>query len=160
MDCKRTRELVMTDYIDGNMGGDALAEVERHVSSCADCRKALDDLLSARKGFAGIKTENPSPAVWNRIASEINAGLVRPGLAERLIEAAEGVLTRFRPVTAVATAIALVLLILSATLLITGRDTPVGMPAGQDDIITITSMGQAIDEEEPGFGTGMEQLFL
>ena len=41
MNCREViREL--SSYLDGDLGGDAIADLERHVAKCEDCRVVVD----------------------------------------------------------------------------------------------------------------------
>lgn len=100
MDCRKVQQRIDL-FIDGTLSGAQAQELEQHVSSCAACKKALDDALRLKKALSLLGDKQP-PA----------------GLAQSAIKKA-----RRRPVYAyisAATAVAAAAIVLVAVLS-TGR---------------------------------------
>jgi anti-sigma factor RsiW len=48
-------------YIEGELSDDEKRAVDEHLSSCADCREAMDLYTSLEKALVSFKKERPSP---------------------------------------------------------------------------------------------------
>ena len=75
MNCKKTQELIMTDYSD-NEANDALRkDVERHLDSCNGCKDFKRNLQEAAiRPFRTAEKVKPPDFVWNRIKESIASG--------------------------------------------------------------------------------------
>lgn len=72
MNCKKARELILTDYIDGELKPELRKEIEGHLHLCKGCRKLLCDLQeSAVKPFKQLEELVPPEAVWDNIREAI-----------------------------------------------------------------------------------------
>ena len=151
MKCEKIEDLVLTDYIDGNLKGEALREVEAHLEACEKCRALADEAISAGKIFSAAGKEEAPAGVWRRIEDEIRPVREAPRLRYFF--------THMRPAVVMATAAVIILFILTAPRIMPGRNTVTG-GVTQDDILTITSLGDGQDEAESDFGTATEQYFL
>ena len=72
MNCKRIRELVMTDYIDGEMNAELKKEIEKHLDTCNQCRqfeRALQEM--AVEPFEKAREVRPPESVWRSIKETI-----------------------------------------------------------------------------------------
>ncbi len=69
MNEKRCKELLgqLSDYIDGELGAELCAEIERHLSGCDNCRVVVDTL---RKTIILYKTQ-PRADVPDRVHEEL-----------------------------------------------------------------------------------------
>ncbi len=75
MNCDEIRELLLTDYVDGELDAARKAEVRGHLQGCAACRRferavretAIEPLKNAEK-------VQPPDAVWERIRQAVIAG--------------------------------------------------------------------------------------
>ena len=58
MDCKKTEEIILTDYVDGRLEGRSLEDLEAHLASCNNCRAFASEAggLSAEFRKAGHMT--------------------------------------------------------------------------------------------------------
>ena len=41
MNCKKIQEWILTDYLDGEMSQDQKDVLEKHISSCSECKRFL-----------------------------------------------------------------------------------------------------------------------
>jgi len=72
MNCKRIRELVKTDYIDGEASAEVQKEIREHLSVCNQCRqfeRALQEM--AIEPFKKAREIRPPELVWHRIKETI-----------------------------------------------------------------------------------------
>lgn len=77
MNCEKYQDL-LSDLVDGSLAADAQQNVEAHLSVCADCAEARDD-LSAIVGFCLEQRGEYDPvpnqrALWLRISNMIEVG--------------------------------------------------------------------------------------
>lgn len=74
MSCKKFRELILTDYLDGELDNVQKESLHRHLAQCWLCKKfsiraqqATDEL------FANTSRVNPPDFIWNRVKEAILA---------------------------------------------------------------------------------------
>ena len=72
MNCERIRELILTDYSDGQLPVAQARKVENHLMACLDCRmlaaKVRKDLVAP---FNQTTPVQPDEFVWRRIKGKI-----------------------------------------------------------------------------------------
>ncbi|MFA6078733.1 MAG: zf-HC2 domain-containing protein [Candidatus Omnitrophota bacterium] len=161
MKCKRINKLILTDYIDGNLRGDDLKEVELHLGSCPSCRALAQDLRGASKLFKGAAHQEVPSEIWYRIRNELSAAPVRRNFREAVLAHVRYHLSLLKPAVVMACAAALLLFVLAAIQFMPYRDQP-GTTIAQDDILAISYTGIADEEDGPeyDFGTSVETFFL
>ncbi len=69
-------EIVLLDYLEGDLPGSALDEVHRHVARCRDCRRTLTELAAAVEAIEHLPTARP-PLV---ASAEVRAVPASPAL--------------------------------------------------------------------------------
>jgi predicted anti-sigma-YlaC factor YlaD len=72
MDCKKIKELLMSDYLDGEAACRLKEKIQAHIKVCAGCRD-LEQLLlkKARRPFQGYGKEQPPERIWQGIKEAI-----------------------------------------------------------------------------------------
>jgi len=74
MDCKKVRELILMDYLDGEANDGLRSQINIHFARCHSCREfsflAKDNLL---KPFNNISKAKLPESVWQRIKEEIES---------------------------------------------------------------------------------------
>ncbi len=74
MNCKRIKELLMTDYIDGEMSAESQKQLKQHLNSCDKCRQFEETLQkTVVEPFKKAQEFKPPEAVWDRIRTAITA---------------------------------------------------------------------------------------
>ena len=72
MNCKKAKDFILTDYLDGCMKGQSKDIIEDHIKQCNDCREFL---VTARKTviepFGGIVREKTPESVWQNLRATI-----------------------------------------------------------------------------------------
>ncbi len=108
MNCKKIRELVMTDYIDAELGEDLAKKVQSHLNLCEKCR-ALEESLrkTGLEPFKDLDQARPPDYVWERIKENMEK--------DRAKEYVFPVFTGRRHVFAALTAVAACVIILVIT---------------------------------------------
>ena len=72
MNCKRTRELLLTDYLDQQTGLKLKTEVEEHLKICPECRRLEEDIRRAIVlPFKDAKGPQPPEFLWLNIKERI-----------------------------------------------------------------------------------------
>ena len=73
MTCKHVKELILTDYLDGELDGQRMVQIGQHLASCAVCRKFLTETQKiAVEPFLNAKTGFPSQEkVWQNIRERV-----------------------------------------------------------------------------------------
>lgn len=159
MNCKKAEEMILTDYIDGNLKDEALREVEEHLAACQYCRDLAVRAVSSRRMLKSAAREVPPEGLWSKIRAEIISEETKPGFFDRIFDQARYFFGHLRPAVAAAAVAAIVIFVLT-----TARLVPVGSPfsgmTAHDDILEITSVGEESDDSEYGFGTAVEEYFL
>lgn len=64
MDCKKVRDIIMTDYIDGELDAAAKAAVDGHLKGCTGCSELLAALSGALEPLRGASPGAPPASVW------------------------------------------------------------------------------------------------
>jgi len=64
-------ETTIHDYVDDTLSAFDRAEVERHLSRCAECRALVDDLREIRRATRSLELREPPVRAWTRIERAI-----------------------------------------------------------------------------------------
>jgi len=121
MKCKKIRDLIATDYIDGEIDGQLKATIEEHLRTCESCRKFEQDLREmVIAPLKASKRRVPPEAVWENIKERIKNKkpiIAVPDWLERL----RPVFVIPKPVYAAVTAVLIIAFVLFATHPFNGR---------------------------------------
>lgn len=111
MKCKKIKDLLLTDYIDGQINSDLKRRIDEHLSRCQDCRDFAAQLNSTViKPFRESTLVEPPYAVWQGIKEEITPQReYEQGLFRRLRDNLKHIFTAPKPVFAMATALTLII---------------------------------------------------
>ncbi|MCX5667315.1 MAG: zf-HC2 domain-containing protein [Candidatus Omnitrophica bacterium] len=159
MNCKRAEKLILTDYIDGNLKGRALEEIELHIRSCPGCHALAQDLKAAGKLFRAVPRQEAPSEVWRKIRDEISAAPVRRYFPEIALEYARYHLSHLKPAIVMAGAAVLLLFVLATMRLMPHKDY-LEAAIQQDDIAAISYGSDEEDGSEYDLGTPAEMFFL
>jgi anti-sigma factor RsiW len=80
MNCRKFRELIASDYMDGQLDAAATKQVRSHLDACTECA-AYEQLLRrhAVAPFKAVSPMQPPDSVWERIKENIEVVPARPG---------------------------------------------------------------------------------
>ncbi len=161
MNCKKIRDLILTDYRDGELSPSMKKKVDGHLEGCAACREFFRTVQEAVIApFQTVSLKAPPEFVWYRIKDKIAAGQAEP-VAEPAVQ--PGFLSRLfsAPVPVYAVLVAIVLI--SGVLF---RQRIVGLRQ-ERQAEHLDYYASLIDDIEPypaengqGYGTLMEDIFL
>jgi len=151
MDCNKIRELLLTDYVDNELGSGLKADVDSHLAACPLCAQFLKEVKSAaRAPFENSPRATPPPEIWNRIQAEIEAG-APPRLPRG----------RWLPlpnrIGMIAFSMGAAAMLLVSLLLFTNK--PAGV-VNDPVVLASTSYDWQADIEGNGFGTAVEEYIL
>ena len=74
MNCDRIRELLITDYADGELSEKNRVLVETHTEACPDCQRVMENIKSAPEGLFGEGELKKAPyEVWHGVRERIAA---------------------------------------------------------------------------------------
>jgi len=151
MNCAKIRELLITDYIDGELGKERRAAVAGHLRSCPGCAQFERELKEqAVLPFKSAERKSPPDYVWGRIRTAIinePRPAARPAFTRRL-----------KPALALSAVAALILAVV-----IVAR--PHRIPNGTLNIYLAEQAEFLADSSLngtniSGFGTSIEEYFL
>lgn len=81
-------EILLAEYVDGTLHGEALASLREHLGACAGCRELSEDALAAVEFLGRVSDVEAPPELVTRILFEMtegsSRGVVKPPLARRL----------------------------------------------------------------------------
>ena len=81
-------ELLLADYVDGTLRGDAASALEAHLAGCAACSELARDSAGAVAFMERAATVDAPAELVTRILVEVTAGpshaIIKPSLARRL----------------------------------------------------------------------------
>jgi anti-sigma factor RsiW len=72
MKCKEIKEILFTDYLDGQLDSAAMEQVRKHLAGCPGCRELEEEIrLKAAAPFKDIQKEKVPDSVWYGIREEL-----------------------------------------------------------------------------------------
>ena len=155
MDCNKARDLMLTDYLDDQMGEKEKARLEEHIARCPECRKVS---LIAKKVeaelFLGAERANVPEYLWRRVRETILAEENRKKtFADAIFERLKTLLYIPKPALAILTVVVLLLAIGTVTKI--KIDNQTSMNAEYFDYFTDNSIN-----DNSAFGTSIEKYFM
>ena len=171
MNCKRARDVILTDYIDTNLNVSALGELEAHLKACPVCRLLAEEAKKAGDLFENPARKDPPPEIWRNIHAEISreaSEKIRTAhhfpkkfMRENRVLSLFPFLPNLRPAVVAIGAVAVLLFAAAAVRLVSIGNYMEAIQA-RDDIITMASINGSADEPESKYdlGTPAEIYFL
>ena len=155
MNCEKTKELILTDYIDNEISEKDKIRLNIHFADCQECQGFFEIVKrTVVKPFANLKKVEPPELIWERIKEAIVAKQQENPIFVFHIP---------RPVLAMSTMMALVLIFaLAAALRFGNRGVSSANREDQAEFSTY-SIESPVSESlnnGAGFGTSIEDSFL
>ena len=76
MKCEDVKELILTDYLDGQLGKEMKAQIEKHLTICKGCKEyEFLTRTAAVEPFDNLEKYSPPEATWNKIREQIEEEL-------------------------------------------------------------------------------------
>ncbi len=159
MNCKKIQELILTDYLDGQIDGKAKESLEEHLARCPDCGEfARVAKKSVFEPFLHIKKPEPPESVWLRIkelllAKEQQKTNLLMDFWEKLSASIPN------PVLAFATVLTFILMV--GTLNQFKTNPQINTSEQEEYLTQLTDVSVDLPvNDEKGFGTLVERYFL
>ena len=165
MKCKKIQEIILTDYVDGQLDEKQRSLLSRHLAECQGCEKFF---IYVMKNIAGVFTNAerlvPSEIVWRRIKGSIEAEETnKPGVVIGFLKRLKGTIYIPKPVTIFVTALTFILVASLVLALYIGNQNKLNYNSQK----TIQStdyyeelFSDAYTTKDTGFGTAIEENFL
>ncbi len=156
MNCKKVKELLLTDYIDHEIGIALRQKIDRHISGCKSCRSRKEQVeKSLRPLFLKARVNPPSGEIWHNIKSRVlpkeqaeknNVFVFRPFIRNSIF----------------AFATAAVLLLIAVSFKAHDRQYPANNFILDDMYFLYSSSSddEPVFFSQPGFGTIIEEYFM
>ncbi len=80
MRCAKARRLI-SEYIDGGLGGRQSERLRGHLESCPECRDVLADFEAIAREAGSLEAPEPSDRVWLRVKAGLQAAGQEPAPA-------------------------------------------------------------------------------
>ena len=153
--CELYKELILTNYSDGELAPERKTEIEAHIKTCAACRALAEDIqkeLSAPLG--GIRREEVPDAVWTAVKERIES----ESAAETVGDWLRNIWDRFYfPQLAPVLAGLIVMLVVGVSLL--EKQHGQQLAKDKDQAEYMVSLVDS-ENESDGLGTSIEEYFL
>jgi len=166
MKCKKIQELLLTDYLDGEVSTAVRNEVENHVKWCHRCRQFEQGLLqSAVEPLRKAGGLRPPDSVWEHITKAIilEERKQSESAFSRLPYAFPRIFLRSKAAVALAT-VGVVLLLMLAVRGFKATDQRVSQVQPERQGAYLTDLLNEPEyfsvEENDGYGTAIEEYFL
>jgi len=166
MNCKKIRDLIITDYIDQEASGSVQKEIQAHLKVCAGCR-AFEQALREKVSdpLRKIQAVRPPEIIWQRVQEAIEeeeAAQQTPSLLRRILDFLAGTVFKPKPVVAFSSALTVILITL---LFIQGPFYRqwVAKSYLREQSDYMLSMSKPVNgelEKDVGFGTAIEKAFF
>ena len=166
MNCKRARELIVTDYLDKEIDTTVKDEVDKHLIGCRGCAKFAEAATSISDGlFRDAHHLKPPEYVWRRIrdAVENEKKAETPNLFFRIWDRVRCAVPSFRPAYAIITAVTFIMIIGAAAGVYMNKNHVSGYPKSESDqyfSYVEDLLAAGLSNGDVGFGTSIEESFL
>ena len=168
MKCENVKELILTDYLDGQLGKEQKAKIEKHLAICSDCKEyELLTKTAVVDPFNNMERHNPPEATWHKIREQIEKEklpLQEPtnSFAD-FMRMIKSFLYIPKPAL-VATTIAALLLVVITVIKLQPEDQKIVKVSPEKQIECITYLISVFDQEtvngNDDLGTSIEELLL
>ena len=167
MKCEYVRELILTDYLDEQLGKEQKTQIEKHLVICRGCKEyELLTRTAVVEPFNNVEKHNPPEATWNKIREQIEDELPLQEPTNsfaNLIRRISTFLYIPKPAFVITTIIVLLLVVITVIKLPT-EDQKIVKVDPESQIECITYLISVFDQEtvngNDDFGTSIEELFL
>ena len=163
MKCKKIKDLLITDYTDGELNEALEKEVREHLKTCTRCSRFAEDLrqisITQFKKAAGIKAPE---SIWYAIKRTLEQEQPKGSLT-RVTDSLQALFLARRPALTAATVIAVILIAVVLTRMPFNRQTAVNEYL--DEQVTFMSYlaGDKVnhyDMDDMDLGTAIEKYLL
>ena len=158
--CDHFRDLILTDYIDGQSDKLTIGSIESHLLSCSDCREYLKEVQNNLAMPFHQALHQPVPIeLWDTIKQNIEQKNLVTSPWENIIDGLKGFFAFPRMVPVFASLI-LMLLVGSVTLNTVHFQQAQAKDQGEYLISLLSSTGPSVQGDSNDPGTPIEHYFL
>jgi len=155
--CEAFKDMILTDYIDGQLDKNTAKTLESHLQGCHDCRAFLQEIkVRAVLPFAKANRQQVPAELWETIQQKIENEEQAPGLWEGFINGLKGlfVFPRLVPVFA-----SLIIMLLVGSVGLNTIQVQQAQTKDQGEyLVSLLSPASPGDNNDPG--TSIEHYFL
>ena len=164
MQCKDAQELILTDYLDGDMNEEQKKGLKVHMADCPKCCEfAVHAESTVIAPFEDAPVQQPSPQVWQNIKESIEEQQRATNPVADFFEKLKGIVFAPRPAFAFATVLVIALLTVKLFLPTDQSNQIVQVDVNGEEIEYVVYVMSDIDDsgdESDGYGTDIEEYFL
>ena len=103
MTCELIRELILTDYSDGQLSPDRVKKVDEHLMHCLNCRVLAQTVRKeVVEPFMNPKMEDVNPAIWRRIKDTIQEEQKSLSMRPSILDSVRDFIFAFKPMVVTA----------------------------------------------------------
>ncbi|MDP8264067.1 MAG: zf-HC2 domain-containing protein [Candidatus Aceula lacicola] len=160
MNCKDIRELLLTDYVDGEINESARKAIDDHLVSCQSCKEfALAAKQAAFDPFSDAERFSPPESVWHSIKERIVEVSKEDSISENILslEKIKKVFVLPRPAIAL---VSILIVVLSVTSFVRTSSQKIALENEEQAIVYLAMLDEEDDSEPGEFGTSIEEYFL
>lgn len=160
MSCKGVQELLLTNYIDGDMVDSERKIIDDHLKSCQKCKEFA--LLAKKVGsdsFSDIERVLPSESVWRRVRMQVASDSKRWDSFKNIfsLERIKNAFVLTRPRLALAS---ILLVVLSVTFFVKISEQNLALNQEEQIAVYLAVLSEDDSFFDEELGTGIEEYFL
>src|SRR5947209_6336971 len=149
-------DIVLNDYVDDALGRDERAEVDRHLTTCVQCRRTVEELRELTRRVSSLPPMQPPARAWRRIEQDFVGGATPRPNEKKAGDGPTSKASRYGWIAALAAAAVLVLVTVVGFRYARGTQAP-ATPAAPD-AQTIASELALAEEHYQKAINGLEQI--
>lgn len=161
MNCKKIQELLITDYIDGEMNAKMRKDILNHLATCNKCKQFEENLKQkAITPFKAADRQHPPDYIWENVKNRITKDeqTISEKIDITVMNKLSGIFKTLKPAFAVsAAAITILMIVLVVRFPLTGNgklDTYIAEQA--EFMVNLDSDESGVN----GLGTSIEEYLL
>ncbi len=160
--CRKVRELILTDYIDGQMAKRQETFIKLHMAGCDDCVQFFEDIKkSVIEPFASTEKVSPPQYVWERIKENIIIEERKKSPLRNLFRWITDIHYAPMPVFSFVTAMLLIVVVgVTIQSQFTINDSSKQTNQNEYFSYSLETSGGVLNDNGANFGTNIEKYFL
>ncbi len=157
--CDHFKELILTDYIDGELGKDSAGSLENHLLDCDECRAFFKEVKNNAAPFQQASRQPVPAGLWEAIRQSIEHENQATNPFADFIDRLRGLIV-FPRMVPVFASLALILLVGSVTLNTIQVQQVKERDQGEYLVSLLSPAGPSAASENNNLGTPIEHYFL
>ncbi|MFA6320309.1 MAG: zf-HC2 domain-containing protein [Candidatus Omnitrophota bacterium] len=161
MNCKKIRQVILTDYLDGEMDAKGKSLIDEHMAKCPVCKSFyLNVKKASEEVFLNAKCANPPEYVWRRIKEGIlSEREKKKSFVPDILSGLKSILYIPKPAFAIASVLILVIAIGTMAHFRSGYNRAAAEQLDYFNYLTVSS-ADASANNSTGLGTTIEKYFM